>query len=74
MASGGLNATARDLAKFGQMLVSQGKNLVGEQVLPKEAIQSTQNGGDVDAFEKGGYGAKGEVFEGWSYRNQFWHN
>jgi CubicO group peptidase (beta-lactamase class C family) len=73
LASGGLNATARDLAKFGQMLVSQGKNLVGEQVLPKEAIQSTQNGGDVDAFEKGGYGAKGEVFEGWSYRNQFWH-
>ncbi|WP_234497010.1 serine hydrolase domain-containing protein [Vibrio maritimus] len=71
LASGGLNATARDLAKFGQMLADQGKNLNGEQVLPAKAIQSTQAGGAPEAFEKGGYSHHGMT--GWSYRNQFWH-
>lgn len=73
LASGGLNATARDLAKFGQLLADQGKNLHGEQILPASAIASTQAGGSPVKFEKGGYSYDGATLEGWSYRNQFWH-
>ncbi|GLP95357.1 serine hydrolase domain-containing protein [Paraferrimonas sedimenticola] len=73
VASGGLNATARDLARFGQMLADQGKNLAGEQILPAAAIKDVEAGGDIQAFYKGGYGVPGKAFEGWSYKNQFWH-
>lgn len=72
LASGGLNGTARDMARFGQMLADGGKNLRGEQVIHPNAILETERGGDPKKFAKGGY-SEGAL-EGWSYKNQFWHS
>ncbi|GAL17496.1 6-aminohexanoate-dimer hydrolase [Vibrio maritimus] len=71
LASGGLNGTARDMARFGQMLADGGKNLLGEQVIHPDAIAETEQGGDPSKFAKGGY-SEGAL-KGWSYKNQFWH-
>ncbi len=68
VASGGLNSTARDLARFGQMLLDDGR--VGEdQVVAPELIRILREGGDKQAFAN-----SPEVghMEGWSYRAQWW--
>ncbi len=66
--SGGLNATARDLARFGQMLLDDGR--VGDdQVVPPEVVRILRDGGDQEAFANSpdvGH------MEGWSYRAQWW--
>ncbi|NKF49317.1 serine hydrolase [Shewanella sp. WXL01] len=71
LASGGLNGTARDMARFGQMLADGGKNLKGERVIHPRAVMETVKGGDPEKFAKGGY-SEGAL-AGWSYKNQFWH-
>merc|ERR1712151_17995 len=37
--SGGLSCAPRDLARVGQMLVDGGKNMLGEQVVPKSFLE-----------------------------------
>lgn len=67
----GLNATARDLARFGEMLRSGGE-WNGQRVLAKAVIDDTVKGGDREKFK-----ASGMAFRpGYSYRNQWWvlHN
>jgi hypothetical protein len=68
---GGLNAGLRDMARFGQMLLNNGR--IGEnQVVPEAAIASIRGGGDRDAFADAGY----SLLDGWSYRGMWWitHN
>lgn len=66
--SGGLNATLRDLARFGLMVVNGGR--VGEeQVVPPSVIDTLRSGGDQAAFARcPDVGHMG----GWSYRAQWW--
>lgn len=67
----GLNATARDLARFGEML-RRGGEFNGQRILAKEVVDDTAKGGDREKFK-----ASGMAFRpGYSYRNQWWalHN
>ena len=67
----GLNATARDLSRFGEML-RLGGEFNGHRVLDKEVIDDLRKGGDREKFK-----ASGMAFRpGYSYHNQWWilHN
>lgn len=66
-AGGGFNATLRDLARFGQLVLNKGE-WNGEQIIPAEAIARIREGGDKDVFAKAGY----DLLEGWSYRGMWW--
>ncbi|MCK0163255.1 serine hydrolase [Marinobacter sp. S6332] len=66
-AGGGFNATLRDLARFGQLVLNEGQ-WNGEQVIPAKAIDRIREGGSKEAFAKAGYG----LLEGWSYRGMWW--
>lgn len=68
VASGGLNTTARDLARFGQVLLDDGR-LDGEQVLPTSVVRTLRDGGDREAFARC---PDVSHMEGWSYRAQWW--
>ncbi|MDR9405480.1 MAG: serine hydrolase, partial [Halothece sp. Uz-M2-17] len=70
-AGGGMNASLRDLARFGQMIIDNGR--VGEQqVVPESVIANIRQGSDRAAFADAGY----SLLEGWSYRSMWWitHN
>jgi CubicO group peptidase (beta-lactamase class C family) len=67
VASGGLNARLRDMARFGEMIRLDGKSN-GQQVIPKTAIAEIRRGASRDAFVYGGYA----TLPGWSYHNQWW--
>lgn len=70
-AGGGMSLGLRDLARFGQMILDDGR--VGDrQVVPPAAITSIRNGGDRRAFADAGY----SLLDGWSYRSMWWitHN
>ncbi|MGV3683225.1 MAG: serine hydrolase domain-containing protein [Acidovorax sp.] len=68
----GLNATARDLARFGEML-RQGGTFNGQKVFDKAVIDDTAKGGDRGKFQFRGIQT---ARPGYSYRNQWWvlHN
>lgn len=70
-AGGGLNTGLRDLARFGEMLRTDGR-FHGRQIVPKAVVDDIRRGGDKAAFAKGGY----PLLQGWSYRNMWWvtHN
>jgi len=67
----GLNATARDLARFGEML-RLGGSYNGQKIFDKAVIDDTAKGGDREKFKAGGMPFR----PGYSYRNQWWilHN
>jgi CubicO group peptidase (beta-lactamase class C family) len=65
-ACGGLNATLRDLARFGQLYVAGGA-AGHRQLVPEEWIRQTR-AGNPDLFR----GAYREVLPHGAYRNQFW--
>ncbi len=67
-AGGGLNASLRDLARFGQMMLQNGK-WHGKQIIPSEVIEDIRFGGNVAPFAASDYGKK---LPGWSYRNMWW--
>lgn len=70
IAAFGLQASARDLARFGEMIRRQGR--VGDrQVLPAAAIDEIRRGGDRAAFAASGDAA---VLPGGSYHNFWWFN
>jgi hypothetical protein len=67
----GLCATARDLARFGEMLRLGGK-LNGQRIFDTAVIDDLRKGGDREKFK-----ASGMKFRaGYSYHNQWWilHN
>ncbi|WP_415182596.1 serine hydrolase [Phaeovulum sp.] len=66
-AGGGFNATLRDMARFGQLMLNEG-NWNGDQIIPAEAIARIRQGGDTTAFARAGY----ELLPGWSYRGMWW--
>lgn len=68
----GLNATARDLARFGEML-RRGGEFNGQRIFDKSVLDDTfVKGGDREKFKAGGMAFR----PGYSYRNQWWmlHN
>lgn len=65
-ANGGLNATLRDLARFGLLYVSGGTS-GGRQLVPASWIRQTRMG-NPDLFR----GAYREVLPNGAYHNQFW--
>ncbi len=68
---GGLSATARDLARFGEMLRLNGE-WNGQNVFDRAVLEDLRKGGDPEKFK-----ASGMTFRpGYSYRNQWWilHN
>ncbi len=64
---GGLCTTLRDLARFGELVRNRGR-VDGEQVLPAQVFDELHRGADRTAFAHAGY----TVFDGWSYRGQWW--
>jgi hypothetical protein len=66
-AGGGFNATLRDMARLGQLILDDGQ-LEGEQIVPKAAIASIRQGGDSEKFADAGY----DTLPGWSYRSLWW--
>lgn len=71
-AGGGLNATPNDLARFSMMMLNDGKNTQGEQLVSKSIIEKLSKGANVDAFSNGpeSKGVMGN--KDWSYRAQWW--
>ncbi len=67
LAFGTLNARARDLARFGQMILQEG-SWHGRQIVPATAIAEIRRGADRGLFAGAGYA----TLPGWSYHNQWW--
>jgi CubicO group peptidase (beta-lactamase class C family) len=68
---GGLSTTMRDLARFGQLLLDEGRSLTGERVLPASWIRDTFNG-DPDSRQAFASSPTDTRMPGGMYRNQFW--
>ncbi len=70
-AGGGLSAGLRDLGRFGLLLLNGGQHQ-GQQVIPAAAIDSIRSGGDKGHFAQAGY----TTLPGGSYRGMWWvfHN
>ncbi len=69
VAFAGMNATPRDLARLGQLLLHRGR-LDKEQLIPAAVVEDLIRGGDPRAFEGSGFTQR----KGWSYRSQWWVN
>ncbi|WP_299822093.1 serine hydrolase [uncultured Jannaschia sp.] len=67
-AGGGFNATLRDMARLGQVMLDGGRS-GGEQVIPEAAVAAIRAGGDMDAFARAGY----DLLDGWSYGAMWWN-
>ncbi|WP_339845318.1 serine hydrolase [uncultured Halopseudomonas sp.] len=70
-AGAGLNATLRDLGRFGEMMRLNGQ-FNGQQIISSSVIETIREGADREAFK-----ASGRDFQpGYSYRNKWWisHN
>ncbi|MCK1501203.1 serine hydrolase, partial [Bradyrhizobium sp. 188] len=67
-ASGGLYASLRDLARFGELIRREGE-WDGKQLLPAPVLDDIRHGGDPAKF-------KSERLRGYAYRSQWWvsHN
>jgi len=70
-AAGGLNATLRDHARFGEMMRNNGR-YNGQQIVPKSIVTEIRKGASKEHFEHAKYHSK----KGYSYHNQWWvsHN
>lgn len=68
---GGLCTTARDLARFGQVLLNDGKAVDGTQVVPSEWLRASW-AVDPDIREAFDQSGNGEYLPAGWYRNQFW--
>lgn len=66
-AGGGFNATLRDIARLGQIMLNNGEQY-GERIIPRQAIARIQQGGDPALFAKAGY----NNLPGWSYAGMWW--
>ena len=66
-AGGGFNATLRDMARLGQMMLNDGR-WGDEQIVPSEAIAHIRHGGKKDTFAKADY----KLLPGWSYGSMWW--
>lgn len=71
MFDGGVSAGMRDLARFGHLFVNEGRNLVGQQVIPTWWVQDTFAGAE-DSSEAFAQSGDTEFMAGGMYRNGFW--
>jgi CubicO group peptidase (beta-lactamase class C family) len=71
MGGGGLSATTRDLARFGELMRCDGAR-GGRQVIPAAVVANVRRGADAAKFAKADYTLLG----GYSYRDMWWvtHN
>lgn len=71
MGGGGLAATLRDLARFGELMRCEGA-WQGRQVVPAAVVADLRRGGDREKFALAGY----TLLAGYSYRDMWWvtHN
>lgn len=71
MGGAGLNASLRDLARFGELMRCEG-SANGQQVIPAAVVADIQRGSDPEKFSTAGY----DLLRGYSYRNMWWvsHN
>lgn len=71
MAGGGLCASLRDVARFGELMRREG-DWNGAQLIPAEVSRELHEPGDPAKFAKGGY----ELLSGYTYRSMWWvsHN
>jgi CubicO group peptidase (beta-lactamase class C family) len=71
MGGGGLCASLRDLARFGELMRREG-DWHGRQLLPAAVVADIRRGSDPDKFAKAGY----TLLPGYSYRSMWWvaHN
>lgn len=66
-AGGGLNASLRDMARFGETMRNNGR-FNGQQIVPEAVVADIRNGGDPAKFAPAGYA----TLPNWSYRNMWW--
>lgn len=66
-AGGGFNATLRDMARLGQMVLNGGR-WGDAQIVPPEAIARIRHGGKKGTFAKADY----KTLPGWSYGGMWW--
>ncbi len=68
---GGLSATLRDLARFGELMRCGGAR-GADQIIPAAVVADIRRGADPARFAKAGY----TLLPGYSYRNMWWvtHN
>jgi CubicO group peptidase (beta-lactamase class C family) len=68
---GGMSATLRDLARFGELMRCDGAR-GSDQIVPAQAVADIRRGADPAKFAKAGY----TLLPGYSYRNMWWvtHN
>jgi CubicO group peptidase (beta-lactamase class C family) len=64
---GGLNASLRDLARFGEMM-RLGGSVDSIEIVPGAVVADIAGGADPAKFAPAGYA----TLPGWSYRNQWW--
>ena len=69
MAGAGLNATVRDLARFGELMRNNGRAR-GQQISPAAVVQGIAQGGDRITYLRAG--ASPVSMEGRSYKDQWW--
>jgi CubicO group peptidase (beta-lactamase class C family) len=71
MGGGGLNASLRDLCRFGELMRCEGA-WQGRQIIPAPVIDDIRRGSDPAKFATSGY----TLLPGYSYRNMWWvsHN
>lgn len=67
MGGGGLCASLRDLARFGELMRREGE-WNGRQLLPQAVVADIRRGGDPAKFAKAGY----TLLPGYSYRSMWW--
>jgi len=67
-ATGGLSITARDLARFGLLMLNEGQ-INGRRVFPPTVVSDIKTGGSVKAFAAGSHA---DVYPGGAYRNFWW--
>ncbi len=66
----GLAVTTRDLARFGLMISEQGRpDGPGDGIVPAAVIEDIRDGGDRDAFIRGGHY---DYLTGYTYHDQWW--
>src|SRR5699024_10483461 len=68
---GGLTLGLRDMARFGQLMLNEGRSN-GQQIIPEEAVADIREGGSPEKFAKSDH----PRLKGWSYKDLWWitHN
>jgi CubicO group peptidase (beta-lactamase class C family) len=67
MGGGGMSASLRDLARFGELMRAEG-TAQGRQLVPAAVIADIRRGADPAKFAMAGY----QQLAGYSYRNMWW--